>query len=276
MTVVFYTRTAHTTLLRARSSLRRSVSAQDSVAGSLWSGLSVTSSIASTRKMDQDMIRAIKSEDHHKGSHLPTDLSGEFFFVKDTLDAAGGVQVGFGGMSMLRQHVMRGRVDADTVLAVEVEFCTHGFDGVGRGNPTENPYYKHYMESCDVIESLLYPRWNLCFVIKPGKPRVASFEIRLMWLVGSVEYCTTLHSKICSKKLPSPTRLARRIECALEGPNDEEDEFYDEVGELPSALKQRHYSPTPWLQHWTKSLAQSPAGLEPELAGAEREPGSTG
>jgi len=39
------------------------------------------------------MIRSIKSEDHHKGSHLPTDLYGEFFFVKDTLDAAGGVQV---------------------------------------------------------------------------------------------------------------------------------------------------------------------------------------
>ena len=33
---------------------------------------------------------------------------------------------------MLREHVLRGRVNADTVLAVEVEFCTHGFDGVGR------------------------------------------------------------------------------------------------------------------------------------------------
>jgi hypothetical protein len=41
-------------------------------------------------------------------------------------------QVGFGGMGMLREHVLRGRVNADTVLAVEVEFCTHGFDGVGR------------------------------------------------------------------------------------------------------------------------------------------------
>ena len=42
------------------------------------------------------------------------------------------IQVGFGGMGMLREHVLRGRVNADTVLAVEVEFCTHGFDGVGR------------------------------------------------------------------------------------------------------------------------------------------------
>ena len=31
------------------------------------------------------------------------------------------------------------------------------------------------------------------------------------------------HSKLCSKKLPSAIRLARRIECALEGPPDAED-----------------------------------------------------
>lgn len=217
----------------------------------------MTSSIASTtRKMDQDMIKSINSHTHQKRSHLPHDLYGEFFFVKDTLNAEGGVQVGFGGMGMLREHVLRGRVNADTVLAVEVEFCTHGFDGVGRGNPTQNPYYKHYMDTCDVIESLLYPQWNLCFVIKPGKPRVASFEVRLLWLVGSVEYCTTLHSKLCSKKLPAPVRLARRIECALEGPGEEEDEVYDEVGELPGAITN---SPTPWLQHWTQSLGGSEA-----------------
>ena len=27
-----------------------------------------------------------------------------------------------------------------------------------RGNPTHNPHYKHYMDTCDVIESLLYPQ----------------------------------------------------------------------------------------------------------------------
>ena len=68
-------------------------------------------------------------------------------------------------------------VYAHTPSNIQVEFCTHGYDGVGRSNPTDNPYYKHYMETCDVIESLLYPQWNMCFVIKPGKPRTASFEV---------------------------------------------------------------------------------------------------
>ena len=58
-------------------------------------------------------------KDHHRGSHLPTDLYGEFFFAKDTLDAEGGVQVGFGGMSMLREHVIRGYLSLHaTVLCI--------------------------------------------------------------------------------------------------------------------------------------------------------------
>ena len=39
------------------------------------------------------MIKSINSHTHQKRSHLPHDLYGEFFFVKDTLNAEGGVQV---------------------------------------------------------------------------------------------------------------------------------------------------------------------------------------
>ena len=78
-------------------------------------------------------------------------------------------------------------------------------------------------------------------------------QVRLLWLVGSVEYCTTLHSKLCSKKLPSAIRLARRIECALEGPPDAEDEVYDQVSELPLSGSFGR------VQHWTNAQAAAAA-----------------
>ena len=72
------------------------VSAQDSATCSLLSGLSVTSSIASTtRRMDAQMIQAIKSPKHAESKNTPGDLYGEFFFAKNTLDAEHGVQVGW-------------------------------------------------------------------------------------------------------------------------------------------------------------------------------------
>ncbi len=57
---------------------------------------------------------------------------------------------------------------------------------------------------------------NICFLIKQGRPRRAAFEVQLLWLVGSVEYSSTLASKLCTNKFPDPIFLRDRLWNALE------------------------------------------------------------
>ena len=121
-------------------------------------------------------------------------------------------------MSLLGDHVSKGLVTSETPLVIEVEFCTHGFDCVSRGDKQESKYYNHYMRVCDVLEVALFPNWNICFVIKKGKPRQGSFEVELLWVVGSLEYSVTLSSKICSGKFPSPENIVRRVLGVLSPP----------------------------------------------------------
>lgn len=75
----------------------------------------------------------------------PEELYGEFVRMRDALDAAngcGGIKVGFGGLSLLGEHVDRGLVGIETPLCIEIEFCTHGYDGVARGDKNKSKYYK--------------------------------------------------------------------------------------------------------------------------------------
>jgi hypothetical protein len=196
---------------------------------SFFSFRSCMSLESTTEAMDQDLCARMMRENlSSKGRALPRDLFAEFVVLKDTLDASGGCQVGFGGLGLLRRHVLRGQVDTETMLVVEVEFCTQGRVA---GNPEEHAYYKHYMALCDAIETALYPTWNLSFVIKKGKPRSGAFEVSLLWLVGSVECSTTLYSKLCTRALPNVAALTARVACALEGPEADDDEWGHQEGE---------------------------------------------
>ena len=66
-----------------------------------------------------------------------------------------------------------------------------------------------------MLEARLFPAWNICFVIKRGRPRQGSFEVELLWVVGSVEYSVTLASKVCNGKFPSAENMAKRLHAVL-------------------------------------------------------------
>lgn len=198
---------------------------------SFFSFRSCLSLESTTEEMDQTLCAKIMRDDlSSRGKKLPGDLYAEFVVLKDTLDAKGGCQVGFGGMGLLRRHVLRGQTDTETMVVVEVELCTHGYSGRGAGVAEKNPYYQHYMSLCDAIEAALYPTWNLAFVIKKAKPRVGAFEVSLIWLVGSVECTVTLFSKLCTRTLPNVHVLTSRIACALEGPERDAGELAHQEG----------------------------------------------
>ncbi|EKX40470.1 hypothetical protein GUITHDRAFT_142776 [Guillardia theta CCMP2712] len=224
-----------------------------SVRSSVSQALS-NSTVVTTSEMDKELVEHLRKSP--KSPFLPSSM----YLVIVKVRCVGNELIGWIWWAQhaetARLELSRGRVNANTILTVEIEFCTHGYNGTSGKSPLDNPYYKLYMTICDAIEALLYPHWNLCFIIKDGKPRVGAMEvveyqggfylIRLLWLVGSVEFCTTLHSRLCSRDFPVPSKIAERLECALEGPRDEEAVEYS-TG-LSNNSTPKVNSPTSWIK----------------------------